>query len=190
MKLVHLFLPAMTSVMFAIGACSEVSEVALTQQPGTQQPGTLQPGSQQSGSQEQAEQQTGIAMKVFKSPTCGCCNDWIEHVSEHGYELEGAHPYDLDETKLLLGVAPQYQSCHTALTEDGFVFEGHVPARHIKQFLAERHEDAVGLAVPGMPTGSPGMEMGTRFDPYQVLLLKKDGSAEVYADIRSPAMQY
>jgi len=85
--------------------------------------------------------------------------------------------------------APRYQSCHTAVSSHGYVFEGHVPARHIKAFLANPPADAIGLAVPGMPLGSPGMEVGSRFDPYEVLLLKKDGSSEVFARVDSPAQQ-
>ena len=87
------------------------------------------------------------------------------------------------------GIAPQYRSCHTAISDEGYLFEGHVPARYVKAFLAEPPVDAIGLAVPGMPVGSPGMEMGTDFMPYQVLLLKRDGGAEIYAQVDSPADQ-
>ena len=84
------------------------------------------------------------------------------------------------------GVKQEYRSCHLAVSAEGYVFEGHVPARYIEQFLEEKPQDAIGLAVPGMPAGSPGMEVEGRFDRYRVLLLKNDGSYEVYARINGP----
>ncbi|MGB1058644.1 MAG: DUF411 domain-containing protein, partial [Ketobacter sp.] len=77
-----------------------------------------------------------------------------------------------------------------AVSKQGFVFEGHIPARYIQQFLANPPEGAFGLAVPAMPVGSPGMEVNERFMPYQVLLLKKDGSTEVFAAVENAAQQY
>lgn len=125
------------------------------------------------------------ALNVYKSPTCGCCTLWIDHLEAEGFSSRIHHPDDLNPVKQKYGVAPQYQSCHTAVTREGLVFEGHVPAQVIKRFLAEKPEGAIGLAVPGMPIGSPGMEMGTRFSPYDVLLLKADGSSSVYVRITS-----
>lgn len=129
------------------------------------------------------------SMDVYKSPTCGCCGDWIEHMQSNSFGAVIHHPEDLNRLKADKGIAPQYQSCHTAVTAEGYLFEGHVPAKHVRQFLEEKPAGAIGLSVPGMPVGSPGMEVGDRFMPYQVLLLKQDGSAEVYAEIRSPADQ-
>ena len=97
---------------------------------------------------------------------------------------------NLTQFKLQHGIELRYQSCHTAVTPRGFVFEGHIPARFVNQFLAEPPSEAIGLAVPGMPVGSPGMEVGDKFMPYQVLLLKHDGDHEIYADIRRPEQQY
>ncbi|MEH6492482.1 DUF411 domain-containing protein [Halopseudomonas sp.] len=128
-------------------------------------------------------------LQVFKSPTCGCCEGWIEHADQAGFSTEAQHPADLAGLKTEYGIAPQYRSCHTAVSADGYVFEGHVPARYVQAFLAEPPEQAIGLAVPGMPVGSPGMEMGDDFMPYAVMLLKRDGGAEVYAQIDSPADQ-
>jgi hypothetical protein len=88
-----------------------------------------------------------------------------------------------------LGVLPEWQSCHTAVTKEGFVFEGHVPAKFIEQFLAAPPEGALGLAVPGMPLGSPGMEMGDRFTPYDIVQMNKDGSSRVFAHVDSAAAQ-
>ena len=131
-----------------------------------------------------------ITMDIYKSPTCGCCGKWVDHAEDRGFSLTTHHPEDLNKLKLDKGIAAQYQSCHTVVSAEGFVFEGHIPARYIQQFLAAPPADALGLSVPAMPMGSPGMEMGDRFAPYQVLLLKRDGSAEVYAKISSPLEQY
>ena len=89
----------------------------------------------------------------------------------------------LQRLKTEHGINPQYRSCHTAVSTDGFVFEGHIPAKYVHQFLSDTPEGAIGLAVPAMPVGSPGMEVDDKFMPYQVLLIKKDGGSEVYADI-------
>ncbi len=131
-----------------------------------------------------------VAMDVYKDPSCGCCGKWIEHAEQRGISLTTHHPEDLNQLKSEQGIAPEYQSCHTVVSEQGYVFEGHIPARYIHQFLAAPPADARGLAVPAMPIGSPGMEMDKRFASYQVLLLKRDGSAEVYAEVNSPVQQY
>ena len=91
---------------------------------------------------------------------------------------------NLQEIKEQHSIKPKYQSCHTAVSEEGYVFEGHIPSKFIKQFLSNPEADAIGLAVPGMPLGSPGMEVQGRFMPYDVLVLFKDGSSEVYAEVR------
>lgn len=129
-------------------------------------------------------------LTVYKSPSCGCCTLWMEHVEGEGFKTETVHPENVDAVKDRYHVADDVRSCHTAISREGFVFEGHVPARHIQQFLANPPADALGLAVPSMPLGSPGMEMNDRFMPYQVLLLKKDGTSEVFARVDSPEQQY
>ncbi|MGQ9424524.1 DUF411 domain-containing protein [Gilvimarinus sp. F26214L] len=139
---------------------------------------------------DSSRHQKGVALEVYKSETCGCCEDWMEHMDRAGYGLTAHHPVDLNSKKQSLGIAPRYQSCHTAVTDDGYVFEGHVPAKVVERFLAEKPADAIGLAVPGMPLGSPGMEVEDRFTPYDVVLLKKDGSSEVYARFQTAAEQY
>ena len=126
-----------------------------------------------------------VQLEVYKSPACGCCEEWISHLQSHGLKSTIHHPDDLNAIKNRYRISPQYQSCHTAVSPDGYVFEGHIPAPVITRFLAEKPEGAIGLAVPGMPVGSPGMEMGERFTPYDVLLLKSDGSSEVYIRITS-----
>ncbi|UUA75002.1 DUF411 domain-containing protein [Cellvibrio sp. QJXJ] len=126
-----------------------------------------------------------VQLDVYKSPTCGCCEEWISHLQSHGLQSNIHHPDDLNAIKNRYRISPRYQSCHTAISPEGYVFEGHIPAPVITRFLAEKPQGAIGLAVPGMPVGSPGMEMGERFTPYDVLLLKSDGSSEVYIRITS-----
>lgn len=155
---------------------------------GTQPDERLPAQSQAPGTASTAAASAAV-MDVYKSPTCRCCEKWIDHVHAQGFRTSVLHPADLDTTKDRLGVLPAYRSCHTAVTKEGYVFEGHVPAKFIHRFLAEKPEGAIGLAVPGMPAGSPGMEVGDTFMPYEVLLLKTDGSAARYAFVGSPAEQ-
>ena len=115
---------------------------------------------------------------VYKSPTCGCCVAWVEHLQEHGFPVETVDVGDPQGVKAEYGIPAELQSCHTAVV-DGYVVEGHVPAADVKRLLAEQPE-AGGLAVPGMPIGSPGMEQGDTVQPYDVLLID-DGQASVFA---------
>lgn len=133
--------------------------------------------------------QTAPSLQVYKDPTCGCCANWIDHMQANGHASTVIHPADLNAVKAELGVLPAWQSCHTAVTDAGFVFEGHVPARHIANFLAAPPANALGLAVPGMPMGSPGMEMGGQFSPYDIVLMNRDGTSSVFASIKSAADQ-
>ena len=117
---------------------------------------------------------------VYKTPTCGCCNLWVDHLREAGFQVDARNLNDLIPVKIDAGVPPRMSSCHTALI-DGYVVEGHIPAEHVKRLLAER-PDIVGIVVPGMPTGSPGMEgLGAR--PYQVLSWDHQGNVDVYAEV-------
>lgn len=117
---------------------------------------------------------------VYKTPSCGCCNLWVDHLREAGFEVDARNLNDLIPVKIDAGVPPRMSSCHTALI-DGYVVEGHIPAEHVKRLLEER-PDVVGIAVPGMPIGSPGMEgIGAR--PYQVLSWDREGNVEVYAEV-------
>ena len=129
---------------------------------------------------------------VYKDANCGCCAKWIEHIHAHGI---AARAIDLDagalaERKRELGIAPQMQSCHTGVTADGLIFEGHVPATSMTRFLAAHPSGARGLAVPGMPPGSPGMEMGDRFVPYTVWQLEADGGVAAFEEIENRGAQY
>ncbi|MFL5485080.1 MAG: DUF411 domain-containing protein [Gemmatimonadaceae bacterium] len=115
---------------------------------------------------------------VYKSPTCGCCKSWIEHVKKHGYQVDAKDTPDMAEIKRTLGVPDGLTSCHTAIV-NGYLIEGHVPAADIDRLLAQKPKVA-GLAVPGMPMGSPGME-GPTPQPYQVMSFDKSGKTAVFA---------
>lgn len=127
---------------------------------------------------------------VYQQATCGCCKKWMSHLEESGLNASTRHPEDLSAVKHRHDVAPRHQSCHTAVSSQGFVFEGHIPARYIEAFLADPPDGAIGLAVPGMPIGSPGMEAGDRFSPYQILLLMENGSSELFATVETAGQQY
>ncbi|MFI2811480.1 MULTISPECIES: DUF411 domain-containing protein [Microbulbifer] len=133
---------------------------------------------------------TDIPITTFKSATCGCCGKWVEHARDNGFAVTAKNVDDLNAVKGQHGIAPRHQSCHTSVSAEGFVFEGHIPARYIRQFLQHPPAGARGLAVPAMPLGSPGMEVGDRFTPYAIMLLHEDGSESVYAQIDSAEQQY
>lgn len=118
-------------------------------------------------------------LKVWKSPTCGCCNRWVDHMRAAGFRVEATDVGDIGMVKRLAGIPPRLESCHTAIVA-GYRIEGHVPAADVRRLLEERPAIA-GLAVPGMVTGSPGMEApdGTR-EPYDVLAFGRKG-VEVFA---------
>lgn len=124
---------------------------------------------------------TAASIEVWKSATCECCGAWVKHLEANGFtvKVNAAEPGALASLKRQAGIGDKLASCHTAMI-DGYVIEGHVPGTDIKRLVAER-PDAIGLAVPGMPVGSPGMEQGAEFEPYDVLLIKKDGSTETFA---------
>lgn len=130
------------------------------------------------------------ALEVFKSPSCGCCGKWVKHLEDNGFTASVQHPANLNETKAALGIPANLSSCHTGVSAEGYFFEGHVPASVVAKFLAQPPADAAGLAVPGMPAGSPGMEMGSQFTPYNVMLVKKDGSSEIFASMMSYSDQF
>jgi len=119
-------------------------------------------------------------IQVYKSPTCGCCTKWIEHLEANGFEVTSTDVANVDPVKQMNGVPARLASCHTALVE-GYVIEGHVPATDIRKLLDAKPKIA-GLAVPGMPMGSPGMEMeGHRADRYDVVAFGADGTTETFA---------
>jgi hypothetical protein len=117
-------------------------------------------------------------MTVYKSPTCGCCTKWIKHMEDNGFHINAVDVIEMNIIKEKYGINRKLASCHTAVV-DGYVIEGHVPAVDVKRLLSEKL-DVLGLSVPGMPMGSPGMEMGDRVDRYSVIAISKDGGAEVF----------
>jgi len=122
---------------------------------------------------------------VYKSPTCGCCGDWVEHMKAAGFEVEVHDVDDVNALKAQNGVRRRLASCHTALI-DGYVIEGHVPAEDVKRLLDERPA-LLGLAVPGMPAGSPGMEMDdpSRHQDYQVVAFDGTGPTAIYREVKA-----
>ena len=119
-------------------------------------------------------------IEVYKSPTCGCCSAWIEHIERAGFVVDARNLEQdvLYALKARSGITPELASCHTAIV-DGYIVEGHVPAADVERLLSERPE-AIGLSVPDMPIGSPGMEMGNQQEAFDTLLILGDGSTVVF----------
>lgn len=143
-------------------------------------------------------QKDNVHLNVYKSASCGCCKGWMAHLensqrgkaSQNAWRIEGKDTNTLGDIKAIHNVPVELRSCHTAVTHSGYVFEGHIPARYIESFLDNPPDDAFGLAVPGMPIGSPGMENGLRFQPYTIQLLLKDGSTRPFATVSTFEEQY
>lgn len=127
-----------------------------------------------------AAQAAGPLVEVYKTPTCGCCVKWIEHLRANGMTVKATDVPETASYRQKFGIGEQHGSCHSAKVA-GYAIEGHVPAADIKRLLKEKPA-ARGLAVPGMPMGSPGME-AAHAEPYDVLLIKKDGSSATYRHI-------
>lgn len=133
-----------------------------------------------SPTESQTSRSARPVVDVYKDATCGCCSKWVEHLREQGFEVRTTDTRELAAFKASHGVPRQMESCHTALVA-GYVVEGHVPAADVRRLLEERPA-ITGLAVPGMPTGSPGMEVaGGRTEAYDVVAFDRDGSTRVFA---------
>ena len=117
-------------------------------------------------------------VEVYKSPYCGCCTEWAKHMADNGFRVKAINVDDVSGTRARLGMPERYASCHTAKIGD-YLIEGHVPAGDVKRLLREK-PGAIGLAAPGMPGGSPGMERAKK-EAYDVLLVGSDGRAKVFA---------
>lgn len=120
------------------------------------------------------------SIHVYKSPTCGCCTDWVKHLEDNGFDVKATNTNDMGKIKVDAGLLPGLGSCHTAFVGD-YVIEGHVPAQDIRRLLSEAPQ-ATGLSVPGMPAGSPGMEMGDRKDHYKVILFNDAGQTRIFSE--------
>ena len=117
---------------------------------------------------------------VYKDPACGCCTKWVTHLQANGFAPEVHDRSDMDALKDSLGVPPALRSCHTAVAAT-YVIEGHVPAADLKRLLTSKPSKTLGIAVAGMPAGSPGMEMGDRADRYDVIAFAPGGTTRVFA---------
>jgi len=126
-------------------------------------------------------------MTVYKSAQCGCCTEWVEHVTANGFTVRAVNTEDLAAVKREMGIPARLASCHTVVV-GSYVVEGHVPASDIKRLLSTKPR-VRGLAVPGMPVGSPGMEQGSpaNYDRYDVLSFSADGTTSVFASHGPPA---
>jgi hypothetical protein len=130
-----------------------------------------------------AQQKPGApkpVLSVFKTAACGCCTLWVDHMRANGFEVRVQDVEDLTETKNRLGVPRHLASCHTAQA-GRYVIEGHIPADTVRRLLKERPQTVIGIAVPGMPAGSPGMEVPTGYrQPYSILTFDRRGETTVY----------
>ena len=126
--------------------------------------------------------QQPLKIDVYKDPTCGCCVNWVAHLRKNGFVVHSEDVADINGIKTKYNVPAALRSCHTGVV-NGYVIEGHVPAADVKRLLTTRPADIVGLAVPGMPVGSPGME-GSRPQAYQVLAFDKGGRSSIFATYR------
>ena len=118
------------------------------------------------------------AITVYKDPNCGCCTKWLDHLRKHGFKVIAHDTAGMDEVKSSMGVPSDLHSCHTGVV-NGYVIEGHVPAADIRKLLKDKPK-VLGLAVPGMPMGSPGMEGPTR-DKYETMAFQRNGKSRIYA---------
>jgi hypothetical protein len=120
------------------------------------------------------------SITVYKDPSCGCCKKWVDHLRANGFAPEVHDRADMQALKDSLGVPAALRSCHTAVVGT-YVIEGHVPAADVMQLLASKPPKTVGVAVPGMPAGSPGMEVGSRVDRYDVIAFAPGGATRIFA---------
>lgn len=126
-----------------------------------------------------AFQRGGTPIRVHKTPWCGCCDGWVDHLRANGFQPSVIEHQDLTPIARRLGIPDAMRSCHSAEL-GGYFIEGHVPAADIRRLLTERPA-ALGIAVPGMPVGSPGMEQGGRRQPYRTMLVLRGGGVRVFA---------
>ncbi|BAW97007.1 hypothetical protein NIES970_19510 [[Synechococcus] sp. NIES-970] len=138
-------------------------------------------GSQGRSVAQEIEVPPTIAAEVYRTPTCGCCGAWIDHATANGFTFVDQIQPDITAIKEQFGITPELASCHTTIVA-GYVFEGHIPAADIRRFLAQPPAGVVGLTVPGMPIGSPGMEVGDRQQAYEVLAIHGDGSTSIFQE--------
>ena len=192
-----LLLMAVSALPLTLAACSQSTTSVSDSQPVKVEQSATQNAQVQNESSAPADAPAidpssllkNVSATVYKDANCGCCKEWVGYAKDNGLSATAQDVADVSLFKDRYGVPQQMRSCHTTVTTDGFVFEGHVPAKHMAQFLENPPISAIGLAVPSMPDGSPGMEYQDKFMPYKVMQLNKDGTTEVYAAIDSPQQQ-
>ena len=124
------------------------------------------------------QEEKSINITVYRSPTCGCCKGWVEHLRNNHFNVTDIESNHMDQIKSQYDVPKQLSSCHTAII-DGYIIEGHVPAKDIKKLISTK-SDIRGLSIPQMPVGTPGMEMGNRKDPFSVISFDKEGKTAIF----------
>lgn len=132
---------------------------------------------------ESKQTEKPIDIVVHRSPTCSCCGKWVEHLKQNNFNVKDIVSDEVQVVKDKYGVTQELASCHTAIVE-GYVVEGHVPANDIKKLLKNK-TDVIGLTVPGMPSGTPGMEMGGKKDAYQVISFDKKNQRQVFSNYKA-----
>ena len=164
--------PKNIAIAFAVGIALAVGGIYLYESSGTDPIAASEASAAQTAGGELP------SVTVYKSPTCGCCTEWVDHLEQKGFPVKTTDMQDVQSMKNRLGVPRTLSACHTAVV-DGYVVEGHVPASDIKRLL-QKQPDVTGLSVPGMPVGSPGMERGDRVDPYRVMSFTASGRTNVF----------
>ncbi|AOW98333.1 metal-binding protein [Moorena producens PAL-8-15-08-1] len=124
-----------------------------------------------------------LEIAVYRSPSCGCCGEWIKHLDKHGFKITDTKTSEMSAVKEKYNVPQDLASCHTAII-NGYAIEGHVPANDIKRLVKEK-PDIAGIAVPGMPLGTPGMEAGERKESFAVLAFSRNGESNIFKDYQS-----
>lgn len=176
------------SILLGLGAGSIATLAACSSgESATSAPASSEAAS--AGASGNIDALVGAALTVSKSPTCGCCTIWVEYMTKQGVKVNVEHPADLAAVFAAHNIAEADQACHLTTTEDGHVFVGHLPATFMAEYLASPPEGSIGLVIPGMPVGTPGMESGDAFQPYDLLLLAKDGTTSKYRSIATAADQ-
>lgn len=165
------------------GGTARVEEKASTS-PNKSETQTQNVTQQAESNQKTVTGENGKAVTVYKSPTCGCCSKWEEHLTKSGFNVTSKTTDNMEEVRRQNGVPEKMQSCHTAVI-DGYVIEGHVPADDVKKLLETRPADVAGLAAPGMPPKSPGMQPeGEKPSGYDVLSFDRQGNAKIFTSYK------
>ncbi|TLM76421.1 DUF411 domain-containing protein [Microbulbifer harenosus] len=160
-----IFLAGLLFLAALAGACSNTGHYAATKEDGAGRPEDI---------------------IVYKSPFCLCCKEWMTHLQQNNFSVGSDNGLDTAAVKQRWGIPASMQGCHTGVWRNQYVFEGHVPARLIRKFLANPPKDSIGLSVPGMPKGSPGMYRGGEFEPYVVYQIQRDGEYRFYEKVTAP----